>query len=77
MVVARFDPGSGRILGRETLFTIPPEYAAFEADDFYDVSPDGERFLMVRPVPEGGDEAKSRYILVQNFFEELKARVPN
>ena len=77
MVAARFDPASGRILGQVTLFTIPPQYAAFDADDFYDVSPDGERFLMVRAVPEGGDDAKSRYILVHNFFEELKARVPN
>ena len=34
MVAARFDPASGRILGQVTLFTIPPQYAAFDADDF-------------------------------------------
>jgi serine/threonine-protein kinase len=37
----------------------------------YDVAPDGERFLMIRRV---GGEAESRLILVQNFFEELRAR---
>jgi hypothetical protein len=30
---------------------------------------------MIRPVGDGGGDAK--LILVQNFLEELKARVPN
>ena len=41
----------------------------------YDVSLDGERFIMIRQTSEGN--ASSRLIWVQNFFEELKARVPN
>ena len=42
------------------------------------VSSDGERFLMVRPyVDDAQDEASSGWVLVQNFFEELKTRVPN
>jgi len=40
----------------------------------YDVSPDGERFIMVRPL---GDQAQGDMILVQNFFEELKRLAPN
>ena len=43
-------------------------------NDFYDVSSDGERFLMVRPV---ADDSQGELILVQNFFEELKRLVPN
>ena len=39
----------------------------------YDVAPEDERFIMIRPV--GGD-VEGRLILVQNFFEELRARVP-
>jgi len=35
----------------------------------YDVTPDGERFLMLGPV---GDEG-SDWILVLNFFEEIRA----
>jgi len=38
----------------------------------YDVSPDARRFVMMRPI-SGGDEAE--LVLVQNWFEELKARM--
>jgi hypothetical protein len=41
----------------------------------YDISPDGERFLMIKE--SAGDAISSpERILVQNWFEELKARVP-
>jgi serine/threonine-protein kinase len=40
----------------------------------YDVAPDDERFLMLRPT--GEDEAPE-WTLVLNFFEELRQRVPN
>jgi len=39
----------------------------------YDISPDGERFLMIKE-SAGGDSAE--FILVQNWFEELKRLVP-
>ena len=43
----------------------------------YDVSPDGQRFLMIK---EGGvaDEPapSARLVLVQHWFEELKRLVP-
>ncbi len=43
----------------------------------HDVSPDGERFLMIK---EGGGaddtSAPSQLILVQNWFEELRRLVP-
>ena len=46
-------------------------------DRVYDVSPDDQRFLMTRPIgAEEGGERSASVILVQNFFEELKARVP-
>ena len=43
----------------------------------YDVSPDGQRFLMIKE--SGGSEdasAAPRFIVVQNWFEELKRLVP-
>ena len=41
----------------------------------YDISPDGERFLMIKE--SGSDETSStEFILVQNWFEELKRLVP-
>lgn len=39
----------------------------------YDISPDGERFLMIK---ESGRASATEFILVQNGFEELKRLVP-
>jgi hypothetical protein len=41
----------------------------------YDVTPDGKRFLMVQDV-ERQPMKPTHIILVQNWFEELKRRVP-
>ena len=41
----------------------------------YDVSADGRRFLMVKPVERPPSPVRE-LVLVQNWFEELKAKVP-
>ena len=41
----------------------------------YDVSPDGQRFLMLKPV-ESAQEAPTQINVVLNWFEELKQKVP-
>jgi len=41
----------------------------------YDVTPDGQRFLMVREVPQQPTRV-SQMVLVQNWLEELKRLVP-
>jgi hypothetical protein len=41
----------------------------------YDVSPDGQRFLMLKPV-EQAEAAPTRINVVLNWFEELKQKVP-
>jgi hypothetical protein len=43
--------------------------------DFYDVALDDQRFLMARRYD--ADEAATSFVLVLNFFEELKRLVPN
>ena len=43
-------------------------------NDFYDVSLDDDRFLMARYY---GSNSAMSFILVLNFFEELKCLVPN
>ena len=45
----------------------------------YDISSDGERFLMVRGYIEDAEgEDFTGFIIVQNWFEELRERlVPN
>ena len=78
LVAAQFDPASGQVLAKDTLFTLPSGYVTQSVDgsnDFYDVSSDGERFLMVRQY--GQEEVSTSLILVLNFFEELKRLVPN
>ena len=43
----------------------------------YDVSPDGQRFLMSKPVGSPAQTvAPTSLIVVQNWFEELKRLVP-
>jgi len=41
----------------------------------YDVSPDGQRFLMLKPA-DTGESAPTQINIVLNWFEELKRRVP-
>ena len=48
---------------------------SYSAGRNYAVAPDGERFLMIKQ--SGSDETSStEFILVQNWFEELKRLVP-
>jgi serine/threonine protein kinase len=42
---------------------------------YYDVSPDGQRFLMIKPV-EQPQTAPTKINIVLNWFEELKQKVP-
>ena len=41
----------------------------------YDVSPDGQRFLMIKPSGQG-QAAPTQINVVLNWFEELKEKVP-
>ena len=71
------DP-SFQVGSKESLFTLPSGYVA-GVGNYIHIAPDDQRFLIARAyrgdAQEGG--APGRFILVQNFFEELKARVPN
>ena len=43
----------------------------------YDVTRDVQRFVFVQPLEEAGDAVeRPQIIVVQNWFEELKERVP-
>jgi hypothetical protein len=42
----------------------------------YDVSPDGQRFLMLKPSEETSSASLTQMVVVQNWFEELKQKVP-
>ena len=55
-------------------------YVGFYPGDFpWDIHPDGRRFLMIKPPQtEGSPEAASRprIVIILNWLEELKQRVP-
>ena len=42
----------------------------------YDIAPDGQRFLMIKPAQTTEQGLGNQVILVQNWFEELKRLVP-
>jgi serine/threonine-protein kinase len=49
-------------------------FLVFNSYRDYDIAPDNKRFLMV--FPAGGSADPPRITVVQNWFEELKVRVP-
>ena len=43
----------------------------------YDITPDGQGFLMIFPADQADSVAKAEQVnIILNWFEELKARVP-
>jgi eukaryotic-like serine/threonine-protein kinase len=75
MVEARVSTGpSFAIQDREILFSIAPEFWISRAGNYtaYDISPDDERFLMLRLE----DRETRGWILVLNWLDELKRQVP-
>jgi hypothetical protein len=66
-----------RVLRSETLFDTS-DYVIGEGTDFHDIGPDDQQFLMLRlPGFAGGTGGDGRFILVQNWFEELLERMEN
>ena len=59
---------------QKVLFSARP-YRTSTFHQNYDVTPDGQRFVMIRVVEGSSDDTE--LIIVENFFEELKAKVGN
>ena len=63
----------------QTLFAVPTTYnGATSPNPFrsYDVSGDGKRFLMIKNLSASEKEVRRSLVVVQNWFTELKARMP-
>jgi serine/threonine-protein kinase len=78
LTAVSFDTNSDfRVTSQQTLFQIPAEYVIGSGTNTIDVAADSERFLMGRSLPDEGDAvAGPRLVLVHNFSEELRRRVP-
>jgi serine/threonine-protein kinase len=71
-VAAEIVAGPTLTVGRQRSLFQASGYASSESHRLYDVAPDDRRFLMVR---ERGGGERADLILVQNWFEELRAKV--
>ncbi len=58
-----------RALFVDTTYVKSPSYRA------YDLSPDDQRFVMLRALADSVTQAPTQVVLVDNWFEELKAKV--
>jgi serine/threonine protein kinase/Tol biopolymer transport system component len=76
-VAAEIDPASGRVLNRETLFQYPEGAPRPAVSILVWPAPGDQRFLMARPFQGDSVEDAAEFVLVNNFFEELRQRVPN
>jgi serine/threonine-protein kinase len=78
LVAVDVETASGFRAGRpRSLFAIPPDWRSWiDTGLYFDVAPGDERFIAMRRIG-ASDEAGPWTVLVNNFFEELKSRVPN
>jgi eukaryotic-like serine/threonine-protein kinase len=66
---------SGFSVGKPRMLFEGPYLPTSASFPFYDVSPDGQRFLMLKP-SEQAQAAPTQINVVLNWFEELKQKVP-
>jgi serine/threonine-protein kinase len=62
------------VVERRVLFTVPEGFYFANNSTSYLVTGDDQRFLMARLAESDDPESRNELILVQNFFEELRAR---
>ena len=75
LMSARVLPDTTFVIGeRRVLFSIQGYSAPYNQHQLYDVTPDDQRFVMIRVAGGKGDN-DTELIVVENFFEELKAKV--
>jgi serine/threonine-protein kinase len=75
MMVAPVTTNPGfAVSDRRVLFKLGPEYLGGANYTHWDVSPDDQRFLMVRNRASAQTDQSTNLILVTNWFEELRAK---
>jgi len=75
MMAVDIDTRSGLSAGRPRVLFEGPYLPTAASFPWYDVSPDGQRFLMLKPT-EGDASAPTEIHVVLNWFEELRRLVP-
>jgi serine/threonine-protein kinase len=59
----------------EALFDFTPYFDAVVTGRMFDISPDGKRFLAIKPVASVA-AARPSIVVVSHWFDEVKARMP-
>jgi serine/threonine-protein kinase len=72
LIVVEVLPGAAFVPGERRALFSHQGYYSTTLHQFYDVTPDDQRFVMIRN--RGADDA-GELIVVENFFEELKTKV--
>lgn len=75
MVAVEVTTRPGFSMGKPHVLFEGPYLSTPATNPNYDVSRDGQRFLMLKPV-EQAQEAPTQINVVLNWFEELKQKVP-
>jgi Tol biopolymer transport system component len=63
------------IRDQRVLFSVPADIRLNPTKQFYDVSPDDQRFLMIRSPSARGRAGHTSLVMVDNWLEEVRARL--
>lgn len=75
LMVAELRPGPPMaVLRRRALFDIPNAFYFANFTTSFDISPDGERFLMARAASQDTPDRR-RFVLVKNWIREVEERI--
>jgi Tol biopolymer transport system component len=76
MIAVPFDPGSPVPVGSPSVLFEASYFPSPEGARVHQVAPDGRFLLMKDATPDASEHPPAQVVLVQNWFEDLKARVP-
>jgi hypothetical protein len=77
MVTAYSAPGNSFAAEKPRLWSEKQLSNLINTSKNIDLAPDGKRFAVILPVGQPGSQsARSRVTLIENFFDELRRRVP-
>ena len=77
MMVAEFEPQTGRVGTPKRLFAIAPDLAFTSYLHTFDISSDGQQFYVRQSFPAPPLPPVTHINVITNWFEELKAKVPS
>jgi len=78
LVAAAIVPGTTFALGAQTVLFNAAGYAGDDRAIYYDVAPDGKRFVFLRPVAaagRAGTTVANRLVEVTNWSTEVQAKL--